>query len=170
MLFDSFKEVERIILLAPIYYITLVIMLRISGKRTLSKMNAFDFIITIALGSTLSSVILTKSISILEGMAALFMLIVMQYCVTWLSVRFTLLGVLVKSKPRLIYYNDTLIHEALKNERIREDEIYQAVRNENLFSLAEVHAIVVETDGSLSVIKEANAGKPGYEFKNLTDS
>jgi len=79
----------RVALTGAAAYVAIVVLLRISGKRTLSKMNAFDFIVTIALGSALSATILDENISLAEGVTAMGVLIGAQYVITWLSFRST---------------------------------------------------------------------------------
>lgn len=71
-------------------YSAMILCLRLSGKRTLTKLNAFDLVITLALGSTLSTVLLDKSISLGEGIVAFGLLILLQYVLTWSSVRWRL--------------------------------------------------------------------------------
>ena len=76
--FNNWEGVFRVAVTTIITYLLVVIMLRISGKRTLAKMNAFDTVVTIALGSILGSVILNKSTPIAEGMAAIGLLILLH--------------------------------------------------------------------------------------------
>lgn len=85
--FDSWDSILRTLVITILAYVALIILLRISGKRTLSKMNAFDFIVTIALGSTLATVLLNKSVSLADGVLALFLLIGLQFLITFFSVR-----------------------------------------------------------------------------------
>jgi uncharacterized membrane protein YcaP (DUF421 family) len=87
MVFDTWQDIVRLLVIGTASHFALVILLRISGKRTLSKMNAFDFVVTVALGSTLATVLLDRSISLIEGVAALTLLIALQFAITWLSVR-----------------------------------------------------------------------------------
>jgi uncharacterized membrane protein YcaP (DUF421 family) len=93
--------------------VALIILLRISGKRTLSKMNAFDFIVTIALGSTLATVLLNKSVSLADGVLALFLLIGLQFLITFFSVRSKRVSKLVKSIPTLLVYKGDLLQDAM---------------------------------------------------------
>ena len=60
MLFDSWAGLGRVVLIGTLAYGALVLLLRISGKRTLSKLNAFDLVVTVALGSTLATVLLSN--------------------------------------------------------------------------------------------------------------
>lgn len=94
-LFDGWSGVVRVLVIAPAAYGALVLILRVSGKRTLSKLNAFDLIITIAIGSTLASIITSKSLALLEGLTALALLVAMQFVVTATSVRFKSVNALV---------------------------------------------------------------------------
>ncbi|MPR32270.1 DUF421 domain-containing protein [Salmonirosea aquatica] len=152
--FDSWESVIRIIIITILAYATLIVMLRVSGKRTLSKMNAFDFVVTVALGSTLATVILSKDVALLDGALAFFMLIFLQYCITWLSVRHKGVKQMITSDPTLLLYKGEVLPQALKKERITVEEIYVAARNNGLTDLTQIHAIVLETTGTLSVLSE----------------
>ena len=133
-------------------YIFLIIMLRLSGKRSLSKMNAFDFIVTVALGSILATVIMDPSISLSEGFAALALLLILQFAVTKGTVYFPVMTKLVKSKPALLYYDGQYLTRNMRSERIVHDEVREAVRASGFGDLGQVKAVVLETDGTLSVI------------------
>jgi hypothetical protein len=65
--FTSWTSVGRTLVVGVAAYAGLIVLLRISGKRTLTKMNAFDLVITVALGSTLATVLLTKSMALLAA-------------------------------------------------------------------------------------------------------
>jgi uncharacterized membrane protein YcaP (DUF421 family) len=125
------------------------------GKRTLSKMNAFDLIVTVALGSTLATVLLNKSVPLADGVLAFGLLIFLQFAITWLSVRSQKVGKLVKAQPALLVYRGQIIQSAMHSERITEDELMAALREQGLHNKEEVEAIVLETEGTLSVIKKS---------------
>lgn len=80
--FDSWTTLLRTLVVGVLAYVTMVAFLRISGKRTLSKMNAFDLIVTVALGSTLATVLLSKDVALAEGALAFALLIGLQFVVT----------------------------------------------------------------------------------------
>ena len=94
----------RVVIVGTLAYVALVLLLRVSGKRTLSKMNAFDFIVTVALGSTLATVLLSKDVALAEGITAFALLIGLQYGITWLSVRSRRVENLVKAAPSLLFF------------------------------------------------------------------
>jgi uncharacterized membrane protein YcaP (DUF421 family) len=104
MLFDSWAGLGRVLLVGTLAYVALVLLLRISGKRTLSKLNAFDLVVTVALGSTLATVLLSKSVALAEGALALALLISLQYAIAWLSVRSPRLEGMIKAEPTLLLH------------------------------------------------------------------
>ena len=157
---DSFIRIVTVGFLA---YIGLIIFLRISGKRTLTKLNAFDLVVTVALGSTLATILLDSSISLLEGLTAFALLILLQYVITFLSVHSNWFNNVIKSEPRLLFLNGQFLRSAMKKERIKEIEILQAIRNSGSGSTEKVAAVVLETDGSLSVI----SSEPGNALENV---
>ena len=86
-MFHTWAALGRVLVIGPLAYLALVLLLRISGKRTLTKLNAFDLVVTVALGSTLATILLSKSVSLTEGVLALALLIALQFAITWTSVR-----------------------------------------------------------------------------------
>lgn len=161
LFFNSWNDLGRVLILGILGYISLVLLLRVSGNRTLSKLNAFDFVITIALGSTFGSFILNKSISLADGVMGFTVLIGMQYVVSWLTVRSKAIKRIIKSEPSLVYYNGEFLKDSMKRSRVIEAEIEQSVRNQGYANLEKVEAVVLETDGSFSIISQS--GKEGKE-------
>lgn len=168
MFFHNFMELGRILLVGSLAYLSLIVMLRVTGNRTLSKMNAFDFIVTIALGSVLATVLLDNSVSLSEGAVAFFVLIGMQFIVTWLSVRFPIIDRLVKSVPVLLVYEGRILSRAMKASRVTEDEVLTAVRNQGIPTLDNVQAVVLETDGTFAVVGRTK--EPATTLRNVDRS
>lgn len=156
--FDDWSGLIRVIVVGTLAYAALVIAIRVSGKRTLSKMNAFDLVVTVALGSTLATVILSKDVALAEGIVAFLLLIGLQYAVTWSSVRSQKVGDLVKSNPTLLFYDGAFLQEHLTRTRVVEQEVLAAVRQQGIASMDDVEAVVLETDGSIAVVERSGSG------------
>lgn len=109
-------------------YASLIAFLRISGKRTLAKLNAFDLVVTVALGSTLSAILLQESVALAEGVTALGLLILLQFAVTSASVRWPLLARMVRSEPTLLVHRGTLLKGPMRPQRVTRGEVEGAVR------------------------------------------
>lgn len=150
--FDNWESIVRTLIITILAYLTMIIILRISGKRSLSKMNAFDFVVTIALGSALSSVSLNKDVSLADGVLVFILLIAMQYLLTWITARNERFKNMITNQPTLLLYKGELLHDQMLKERIHIDEIYFAARQSGKNSLQEIDAIVLETTGQLTII------------------
>jgi uncharacterized membrane protein YcaP (DUF421 family) len=155
MFFDNWFEIIRILTLGVSAYGALIFLLLASGKRTLSKWNAFDFIVTIALGSTLATVIMSKDVSLVEGVFGLGLLIGLQFIVTWLAVRVNWVKKLIKAEPTMLLSQGQFLPVAMRQQRVSESEIRAAIRGTGSASVEEIEAVVLETDGSMSVVKKS---------------
>ena len=151
--FNGWHGPLRTFVIGIFAYLMLIVFLRISGKRTLSKMNAFDFIVTVALGSTLASILLSRDVTLLQGGIALALLIGLQFIVTWTSVRVAWVRKFVTGEPTLLLFRGRLLEAALTRTRVTEAELRSAIRSAGLRGFDEAEAVVLETDASFSVIK-----------------
>ena len=156
MFFNNWHALLRIIVVGALAYVALVMLLRLYGKRMLSQFNAFDFVVTVAMGSTLATVLLTKNVVLVEGILAFVVLLSGQFVVTWLSVRFKWVDSLVKSDPRLLYHDGQYLHKAMKDERVTEEEVISAVREQGMASMEEVQAVILETNGTITTVRKTS--------------
>jgi uncharacterized membrane protein YcaP (DUF421 family) len=152
---ENWYGVVRVVVVGGLAFAALIVVLRMSGKRTLSKWNAFDFIVTIALGSILAAVLMSKDVRLVEGLAAFALLVGMQFVITWIAVRSGKADRIFKSKPTLLLKRGTFMEEKMRASRVTESEVLAAVRASGSASIADVEAVVLETDGSFSVVKTA---------------
>jgi uncharacterized membrane protein YcaP (DUF421 family) len=163
-LFAGWEVIARTLVVGVLAYVALVLVVRIAGKRTLSKMNAFDLIITVALGSTLAAILTAPETALAEGVVALSLLVGLQYLVTWSSVRFDAVRRVVKSAPTALLVDGRLDEAALRRERVFASEIDAALRASGVSSRDDVALMVLETDGSFSVIRRRDAGAETFQW------
>ena len=170
MFFHSWHDLARPLIVGALAYVALVALLRVSGKRTLTKLNAFDLVITVALGSTFATVLLSKDVALAEGVVALGLLVALQYLVTFTTVRWHAAREIVKGEPSLLFFRGSFLEDAMRAERVLKREIQAAVRQRGVADLSNVEAVVLETNGDLSVVArdpdgkhDALAGIPRYE-------
>src|SRR6056297_91233 len=154
MIFDGWTPVLRTLVLGTLAYASLVVLLRVSGKRTLSKMNAFDFIVTVALGSTLASILTSRQVSLVQGGVALSLLVFLQLANTFLAVRSAWYSRLIKSQPTLVFFRGQYLIDAMRKQRITRQEVLAAMRAGGVTEPGDVDAVVIETEGSLSVLRD----------------
>ncbi len=118
----------RVLIVGTLAYLLVIFVLRITGKRSLSKMNSFDFIVTVALGSILASILTDENLALLDGVMAFSLLLFLQFITSWLS-----------------------------------------VRSDGQAILDDVQPVVLETDGTFSVIPKTDTPKAKDSFTSLED-
>jgi len=158
MWFDAWGDLVRVLLVGTAAYVSLVVLLRLSGKRTLAKLNAFDLIVTVALGSTLATIFLSTDVSWTEGALALVLLVVLQLVVAWTTTRWPASRRALTAEPTLLLWHGEVREAALRQHRVSLSELRQAVRSSSSGDLSEVGAVVLESDGTLSVVPASSLG------------
>lgn len=158
MFFDSWDGILQVLTLGILAYCAIIAILRISGKRTLAKMSAFDLVVTVALGSILATILLSKDVALAEGVAAFVVLVVLQYGIAALSVRSKTIEKLAKADARYLLRDGVIDRDALRKERVTREEVLCAVRSNGIGDLNDVAAVFLETDGTFSVVSKEKAG------------
>ena len=149
--FESWYNIGRTVSLSIISFAALIILLRGSGKRTLSKLNVFDFVFVVAVGSVFASTIMSKDVTLVEGVFALATLIGIQMLLAELAARSKTAERIINGEPALLLSRGKFLTRALKRERITEEEVRAAIRAEGITRVEDVDAVVLENDGTLTV-------------------
>lgn len=158
MWFDAWGDVARVLLVGSAAYVTLIVVLRISGKRTLAKLNAFDLVVTVAVGSTLATILLNSDVSFVEGVTALVLLAALQFLAAMVTSRLEAGRSVLTSQPTLLVSQGRFLDDAMRRQRVSVDQIRQAIRSSGQGDVRTVAAVVLESDGSLSVIGSDKIG------------
>lgn len=165
--FQDGSALARTLVVGVLAYAVLVFLLRVTGKRTLSKMNAFDLVVTVALGSTLATILLDRNVTLAQGVLALALLVGLQFAVTWSSVRAAWVRRLATGEPSLLVRRGELLRDAMRRTRITEDEVRAAVRRAGLKVMEDAEAVVLETDGSISVVRGGSGDRPASTLRDV---
>ncbi|MCR8826684.1 DUF421 domain-containing protein [Pseudosulfitobacter koreensis] len=156
LFFDGFGDLGRTLLSALILYVAVILFIRISGKRSTSQMNNFDWVVTVAMGSLMASGILLKDITILESASAIAVLLLMQWLLTFTMVRSAMVAKVVRAEPTLLYHDDRFLTNAMRRERVSEYEVLSAVRENGVVDLANVESVILEANAALSVLEKTD--------------
>lgn len=157
-MFNNLSSLLHTLTVGSLAYLSVVVLLRASGKRTLSKWNAFDFVVTVAYGSILATVVLSKRTSLLQGLLGFAILVAFQFGLTWIAARSNLVQQWIKAQPTLLLYQGKFRVSAMQQERVTEGEVRAAIRANGISDLDAVEAVVLETDGSFSVLTHIGQG------------
>lgn len=149
----QFKEVDllAIVFTAIGIYLATIIFTRLAGKRSFSKMSSFDFAMTVALGSMIATTVLSKSVSLWDGVVGLGIIYVLQLSVAILR-RFNVIKKVVDNEPLLLMDGKEILHENLNKARVTEEDLRSKLREANVIRLSEVRAVVFEATGDISVL------------------
>jgi len=149
--FNGWYNIWRSATLAFVGFLALIVVLRLSGKRTLSKMNVFDFVFVVAVGSVFAGSMIEKDTTLLEGLVALTTLVVVQAVLAAVAARSERFEMLLNGEPTLLLSNGKFLHRAMRKERITEEEVRAAIREQGITRVEDVDAVVIENDGNLTV-------------------
>lgn len=158
MFFDSLWAILRIVVIGIPSYLVMIVALRLAGKRALAKMNAYGLVVTIALGSMLASTFLTKDIALIDGVVAIATLLTLQWIVAFAVVRWPFLQNVTTSEPELMLYDGKPLRDVMERGRVHIGQLESAVRSAGHMSFADIQAVVLEPDGSFSVIPRQDPG------------
>ena len=149
-LWTSWTEVWLVVVSAVAIVLTIVALIRVVGLRSLSKMSSFDFAVTIALGSVLGG-FAASSTSLANGMLAIAVLLATQTAIALVRQR-TSSGRIVDNTPVLLMRDGEFIDAALRRTRVTRSDVIAKLREANAIQLDQVHAVVLESTGDVSVL------------------
>jgi uncharacterized membrane protein YcaP (DUF421 family) len=164
IIFQGWAPLLRTAIGTTITYIALVVLLRLAGPRTLAKWYAFDLIVTVALGSTFANSVLSGDISVAQSLVGFVILIGLQFIIAFAVAHWSPLRVIVNPQPTLLVHQGELVREAMRSQRVAEADVRAAVRQHGIDRLEDVGAVVLEADGTFSVIRQL-----GSEASALAD-
>ncbi|MGM8885156.1 DUF421 domain-containing protein [Psychrobacter sp. 1U2] len=170
LFFDDIEKLARIVLTAVLVYILIVVTTKVSGKRSTSQLNNFDWIVTVMIGSLGASTILLKDIPFIEGGASILTLYVLQYLVTKYAAYSPYFGRLILSEPRILFYQGEFLTTAMLEERLTRQELESAMRKEGIHNIKDVEAIILESDAMLSVIPKNHDGPNDSDNTDPSDT
>lgn len=136
----------------------IVIMLRLSGPRTLAQMSPLDFIVAVTIGATFGRTITASEVPLVQLLFGVSLLVFLQWFLAAIRARLPRTRRLLDHPPVLLYYRGELQRTALRRHRLLEQDIHTAVRHSGRGSLESVAAVILQQDGALGVIGDEALG------------
>lgn len=171
MFFDEpvFDAFAKGIILSVFGLFWIILLVRIVGLRSFSKMTNFDFVMTVAMGSLLAGASQSQQwTGFLQTLTAMASLFAIQYLVSRLRRRSPRLDALVQNTPILLMKDGVILHDALRATRVAEEDLFAKLREANALDIASVRAVVLETTGNISVLHGAQVDEA--LFKGVADT
>ncbi|QNJ98826.1 DUF421 domain-containing protein [Constantimarinum furrinae] len=139
-------------------YIAVILLTRIFGKRSFSKMSSFDFAMTVAIGSIIATTLLSKSVSLLHGIIGLLTVYVLQLLAAYLR-KWNIFRRIIDNEPLLLMDGTEILEDNLKKARVTKGDLRSKLREANVIELKEVKAVIFETTGDIVVLHDDNPNK-----------
>ena len=145
--------VARGFALAAMGIFWVVVLIRLNGLRSLSKMTNFDFVMTIALGSLLATAAGADSWQVFgQSLAAQAALFFVQWGTAKLRRSSDTIGTVMQNAPVFLMRDGQFCEDALDTTRVAKSDVIAKLREANALDLDKVHAVVLETTGDVSVL------------------
>ena len=151
-LLTPWSHVPLVILTTVCVYSAIILLTRVNGLRSFSKMSGFDFAMTIAIGSLFATTIVTQTPPMLQGITALATIFACQRVVAFLRTQEGSFRRLIDNEPMLLMDGATVLHENLEKVRVTEKDLYGKLREANVVNLKQVRAVIFESTGDISVL------------------
>jgi uncharacterized membrane protein YcaP (DUF421 family) len=148
----TWEELARVVISTVAVYLALVVLVRAVGQRSLAGMSGFDVGCVVALGAILGRTVLLEKPTLLIGVVALVSFFAMQAVLGALrqSPRFDRL---INRSPVLLVHDGALLTDRMRRAHVAEDELRQRLRLAGVHRLDEVQCVVLERNGSVSVLR-----------------
>jgi uncharacterized membrane protein YcaP (DUF421 family) len=149
------KQLFQLIWEVPIIFLALLILTRLQGKQAISHLTYFDYISGIVLGDIASSCLINESTHLIQSITALALFGGLSILATFIGLKIRRFRLMAEGEPISIIKEGKILEENTKKVRLDIDNLRMLLRKKDVFSVADVEFAVLETDGSLSVLKKA---------------
>lgn len=156
--FTGWEPLIRILVVGTSLFLSVVLLLRITGNRTLSSLTTFDFVVMVAIGAVFGRALTARDLSYSEAFASITLLVVLQYLLSLFKFHSRTLARAISSPPVVLYSDGTFHEKALHRERLTREDLLSAIRAEGYETFGDVDLLVLETAGRISVIVKAKRG------------
>lgn len=141
----------NIMLRGLIVYVTVIVSVRLMGKRQIGELQPSELVTTFLLSEVASMPLQNKDISLFTCIVLIFMIVGLEVIFSVLAVKSELLRKIMQGSSALIIKDGKLLQNKMKDIRYSIDDILEGLRLKDIFDISRVKYAYVETNGSLSV-------------------
>jgi uncharacterized membrane protein YcaP (DUF421 family) len=135
-----------------IVYVFLILILRLTGKRQIGQLSPFDLVLLLVLSNAVQNSMNGGDNSVAAGMILAATLIAVNWLTGMLTYRSKRAERLIEGSPLVLLHNGRIYEQALDEAQLTREELLSAIRSEGYANLNDVRAVILENDGSISVI------------------
>lgn len=135
-------------------YFVLLLLLRVTGRRTGKRMATFEILLIFLLGGQMTQTVIGQDRSFTNALTGVSTIALCHAFVSWLKIRSTLFARIVDGTPIIIYQNGEWEREAMNIVRVQKQDVRQHAREEGIDSEENIKLITVERNGAISIIEK----------------
>lgn len=139
-----------IVLSAVTVFFLIWLVVRVVGKRELSEMAPFDFVILVVMGDLIAEAVIAEDTSLTGAVVAVATFGLLTVAMSWLSWRLPKQRVVFEGVPTLLIRDGQVVRESMRIERLNEADLLAAARENGIERLEDVTWAVLEQDGAFS--------------------
>jgi len=157
-----------ILIRSLILYVLVIFAVRLMGKRQLGELQPSELVITILISNIATLPLEDEDIPLITGVTPILCLVCFEVIVSCINLKFPKMRKIISGSPKIIVRDGVIDSQTLKELRFSADDLTMALRGNDIFDLSEVQFAVVETTGSISVMKKQkeNSDPPQVIFSD----
>lgn len=149
------RVLAEIVLRTVVVYIVLLALLRLAGKRELGQMSIFDLVVVLIVANAVQNAMVGPDTSLTGGLLAAAALIVLNWAVDRLGIRYEWLGRRISGSPTMLVWEGQPLLDHMHREGVTMDELEMAAREHGVATLGDVKLAILELDGAISIVSRA---------------
>jgi uncharacterized membrane protein YcaP (DUF421 family) len=151
----------EIVLRGSVVYVVLMVLIRLSGKRTVGQFTPFDLMVLVLLGDAVQGSMLAGDQSLQGGLLLAFTLLAWNRAVGFVTARNRRIEFLVEGRADILARNGEVDHRALRRVDMTLDDLQEAMRENDCVAIRDVRLALLEKDGSITIVKRRDAAGGG---------
>jgi uncharacterized membrane protein YcaP (DUF421 family) len=146
----------ELILRAAVVYVAVLVLLRLSGKRQVGQMGPTEFVAILLISNAVQNAMNGGDNSLMGGLILAVALIALSAVISFLTFKNRTFRGLFEGTPRLLIHNGAPVEQNLHRELISTGELHTLLRRQGIHQVKDVRSAVLESDGTLSIIRESD--------------
>lgn len=138
-----------------ILYALVVIVMRLMGKRQIGQLQPFELVIAIMISELAAVPMQNKGVPLINGIIPIVTLLLAQIFLSYVSLKSVSLRAIICGRPTILIENGKLNEKNLRRETYNINDLFEQLRNKNVFSVSDVEFAILETNGHLSVLPKS---------------
>lgn len=137
--------------------IVLFIVTRIIGKKQVSQISLFDYVIGISIGNFIAEMVINEEVQFLDGVVAMFVFGIFSYIVSYITMKSINLRRIIIGVPTIIVEDGKIIESGLKKTNIDINDFLEQCRLQGYFDINDISYAIMEASGEISILPKSNA-------------